>query len=287
MPTDVSIIIPAYNEEAAIKIVLQELVDLDFHNTSNIIVVSDGSTDKTNEIVRDFPVNLKIHKHNIGYGAALKTGIRLAKTDKIITIDGDAQHDPKDIKRMIGLLDDNDMVIGERVVGSAQIKNRIIGKKILKIIGEYLVERKLPDYNSGFRGFDRNIMLKMLHIMPNGFSFSTTSTLSFLKEGHSIGTIPIKTRERMGRTSNVRFFKDGAKTLLLIIRVITLFNPLKVFIPGGVLFSLAGVLYSIWNLFTFGRIPNSGVLFFTTGVIIFFFGILSDQISAIRREKHA
>ena len=133
------------------------------------------------------------------------------------------------------------MVIGERTDKSFQIKTRNLGKKIIKLIGEYLVEQKLPDFNSGFRGFDRKLINQILHLMPNGFSFSTTSTLAFLKEGYSIDTVPIVVEKREGRKSNVKFLKDGIKTILLVIRIIMLFNPLKVFIPASAIFCLSGI----------------------------------------------
>ena len=120
--------------------------------------------------------------------------------------------------------------------------------------------------------------------MPNGFSFSTTSTLAFLKEGYSIATVPIVVEKREGRKSNVKFLKDGIKTILLVIRIIMLFNPLKVFIPASAIFCLTGILFTIYNMIIFRSVPNTGVIFFLTGVIIFFFGIISDQISALRRE---
>lgn len=249
-----------------------------------IIIVDDGSTDKTNEIANEYPVILITHKVNMGYGAALKTGIRKSKGDKIVTLDSDAQHNPEDIGRIIGLLDENDMVIGERTDKSFQVKSRNLGKKIIKHIGEYLVEQKLPDFNSGFRGFDRKLINQMLHLMPNGFSFSTTSTLSFIKEGYSIATFPIVADKREGRKSNVKFLKDGIKTILLVIRIIMLFNPLKVFIPASAIFCLTGILFTIYNMIIFRSVPNTGVILFLMGVMVFFFGIIADQISALRRQ---
>lgn len=280
----ISIIIPAFNEEAGIQSALDNLIKLDLHNKYEIILIDDGSTDKTKEIILEYPVTLYSHNVNKGYGAALKTGIRRAQADKIIILDSDGQHDPKYIQNIIEMLDNNDMVIGERASGSFQVKRRQSGKKLIRIIGEYMVEQKLPDYNSGFRGFNRNIILDMLHLMPNGFSFSTTSTLAFLKEGYTIGTFPIIVEERIGRKSNVKFVKDGSKTMLLIFRIIMLFNPLKIFFPASILFVFLGLAFGIYGYIIASRFSNSAILITTLGFLLFFFGLVADQISMLNRR---
>ena len=183
------------------------------------------------------------------------------------------------------MLNDFDMVIGERNTDSFQVKNRQGGKKLIRKVGEYLVEQKLPDYNSGFRGFNREIIKSMLHLMPNGFSFSTTSTLAFLKEGYSIGTFPIKVDERVGRKSNVKFAKDGTKTMLLILRIIMLFNPLKIFFPSSVFAFLAGVLLGCYGYFMFGRFSNSAIVLTILGMFLFFIGLIADQVAMINRKN--
>ena len=282
--TSFSIVIPVYNEEKGIKKTLGKLVSLKLHDLYEIIVVDDGSTDETNNVVREFPVKLLAHRVNKGYGAALKTGIRKAIGDKIITLDGDSQHDPGEIENFVNLLNEFDMVIGQRTAESFQLKIRNFGKWMIRCVGEYLVEQKLFDYNCGFRGFDRKLLGELLHLMPNGFSFSTTSTLAFLKEGYSMSSYPIVSEQRVGRKSNVSFMKDGTKTMLLILRIIMLFNPLKVFVPASLMVSLLGVVYTIYHMLVHGGVPNPGVICFLTGVIIFFFGLLSDQVAALRRQ---
>ncbi len=281
----ISIVVPAYNEAEAIRHSLDRFVEMKFHEKYEIIYIDDGSTDKTFNIISEYPVTCIRHFTNKGYGAALKTGIRKAKGEKIIILDSDGQHDPKYLDTLIEMLGQYDMVIGERTADSFQVKNRQGGKRIIRLVGEHLVEQKLPDYNSGFRGFDRKLISEMLHIMPNGFSFSTTSTLAFLKEGYTIGTFPIIVEERQGRSSNVKFLKDGSKTLLLLLRIIMLFNPLKIFFPASILIFLLGIAWGIAGFFMTSRFPNSASLLVIMGMFVFFFGLLADQIALLNRTK--
>ncbi len=280
----VSIIIPAYNEEVGIKQVLDRLTALNYHKNYEIIVVNDGSSDNTAAIVSEYPVTLAKHNVNKGYGAALKTGIRNASGNKVIMMDSDGQHDPKYIPQIISSLDEYDMVIGTRSKDSHQVKSRQFGKRIIRIIGQFLVEQKLPDYNSGYRGFDKETLQRMLNIMPNGFSFSTTSTLAYLKEGFTIGTFPIYVEERKGRKSNVKFIKDGSKTIMLILRIIMLFNPLKIFLPVSIIMSLFGVAFGTYGFIIAGRFSNSAILITMLGMFLFFIGLVADQISLLNRK---
>jgi len=281
----VSIIIPAYNEETGIKGTLEKLVGGNYHKKYEIIVVDDGSTDKTKEICEGFSVRVVSHTVNKGYGAALKTGIRKSTTDKIVFMDSDGQHDPAYLDELVELLEDHEMVIGCRTQDSFQVKNRKAGKKVIRWVGEFLVEQKLPDYNSGFRGFQKELIMRMLHIMPNGFSFSTTSTLGFMKEGYNIATFPIVVEERVGRKSNVKFFKDGPKTLMLLLRIIMLFNPLKIFLPASIIFGIAGLAFGIYGYIAFERFSNGAIILSIFGMILFFIGLIADQISLLNRKQ--
>jgi glycosyltransferase involved in cell wall biosynthesis len=279
-----SVIIPAYNEATGIKGLLEKLVAAGYNEKYEIIIVDDGSTDDTGDIARSFPVKVIRHSSNKGYGASLKTGIRKAHGNKVIILDSDGQHDPVHIPEIEKLLDDYEMVIGTRNKESFQVKNRQLGKRVIKWVGEFLVEQKLPDYNSGYRGFQRDLIKDMLHIMPNGFSFSTTSTLAFLKEGFSIGTIPITVEERVGRSSNVKFFKDGTKTIMLILRIIMLFNPLKIFFPASFFFTAAGIGYGIYGFVLVHRFSNGAIVLAILGMFLFFIGLVADQISIMNRR---
>ena len=280
-----SVIVPVYNEEDAVSISLDRIRELKLHEKYEIIYIDDGSDDGTHEVIRQYPVKLIRHTANKGYGAALKTGIRHASGEKIIIMDGDGQHDPSYIEKIDSLLDEYDMVIGERSSGSSQVKRRKAGKKFIRRVGEFLVEQKLPDYNSGYRGFHTDHIRAMLHIMPNGFSFSTTSTLSYLKEGYNISTLPIDVTARVGRKSNVRPVKDGTKTLMLLFRIIMLFNPLKVFLPASISIFLLGFGFGIYGYLIFGRFSNGAMVLTVLGMFLFFIGLLADQIAIMNRKK--
>jgi glycosyltransferase involved in cell wall biosynthesis len=279
-----TIVIPVFNEENYIKELIDKIFSLRLNDRFEIIVIDDGSTDSTTQIIKEYPVTLIKHNINKGYGAALKTGIRKARGRKIIIFDSDGQHDPKDVLTAEKLLAEHDLVIGERLNNSYQVKSRQPGKKLIRWTGEYLVSQKLPDYNSGFRGFNADLIRKMLHIMPNGFSFSTTSTLAFIKEGYSVATFPINVEERKGRKSSINFIRDGTKTLLLLFRIIMLFNPLKVFFPASVLITSIGLIFGIYAYMAFGRFANTAVIVSMIGVLLFFIGLLADQIAIMNRR---
>jgi glycosyltransferase involved in cell wall biosynthesis len=277
-----SIILPVFNESAAIEPTLEKLIDLGFDRSHEVIVVDDGSTDDTAERVRRHPsIRLVRHSTNRGYGAALKTGLRHARSDKVVFMDGDGQHSPEAVSDMLRLLDEYPMVIGERGADSRQDRGRLLGKRLIRVLGEYLLGQKLPDFNSGFRGFRRHAILPLMGIFPSGFSFSTTSTLAFIKQGREYATLPIRVASRVGRRSSVRFLRDGAKTALLVLRIIMLFNPLKVFCPASAIFGALALAWGGYGIVAAGRIPNSAVLIGVLGMFLFFMGLLADQISLL------
>lgn len=281
----ISILIPAYNEEASIANVLQGLET--WRTRAEIIIIDDCSTDRTAQIAEQAGFRVIRHRMNKGYGAALKTGIRAAMGDIIVMMDADSEHNAAQISNLLDHFDDNDMVVGARSKGSHAPLLRRPGKWLLSKVANYLAQTNIPDLNSGFRAFRKDVAKLFLHLLPNGFSFTTTLTLALLKEGYSVAYVPITTSPRIG-TSTVNPIRDGLNTLMLIIRIIALFDPLRVFAPtSGVLF-LTGLIY--WGLDIFLRqrinIPTGAVLVILASVIIFMFGILADQVSAIRREKY-
>ena len=280
-----TIVIPAFNEEDVIHELLERIVEEGVDKSYEVLFIDDGSTDQTAEIIGRYPVKLLKHHVNKGYGAALKTGIRNAGGTFVIMMDSDGQHDPQYIGKIESMLQEHDMVIGERSAASHQVRRRKAGKKLIKRVGQYLVEQELPDYNSGFRGFRKEVIAGMLHLMPNGFSFSTTSTLAFLKEGYNVGTLDIEVSERKGRKSNVKMVKDGSKTLLLLFRIIMLFNPLKVFFPASIITFVVGVGFGITGFVLYDRFSNGAVVLTMMGMFLFFIGLIADQISILNRRK--
>lgn len=282
LSTETSIVIPAYNEECGLVFALENLRRCGLLDTCEVVVVDDASTDKTAEVAERFSgVRLIRHGVNKGYGAALKTGIRASRGQKIVVLDGDGQHPAEPIREVIRMLDTSALVIGGRDRRSLQSKSRLIGKAVIRWLAEYLFEQRLPDYNSGFRGFRREAITPVLNLMPNGFSFSTTSTLAFLKLGYEIGEIPITVAPRQGRPSSVKFARDGGKTILLICRIIMLFNPLKIFVPGAAFMTAVGVIWAAVGVLFYQRVPNSAVALLTLGFLLFFVGLLADQISIL------
>ena len=281
----ISIIIPAFNEQASIGKVLEGLRE--WRERAEIIIVDDASTDRTAEIAECAGFRVIRHRTNKGYGAALKTGIRVCKGDIVVMMDADSEHNAAQIAKLLDNFGDNDMVVGARAKGSHAPLIRRPGKWLLSKVANYLAQTDIPDLNSGFRAFRRGVAKLFLHILPNGFSFTTTLTLALFKEGYSIAYVPITTTPRVG-TSTVNPIRDGVNTLMLIIRIIALFDPLRVFAPTSAVLFLIGLIY--WGLDIFLRqrvnIPTGAVLVILASVIIFMFGILADQVSAIRREKY-
>lgn len=277
-----TIVIPAYDEEEAIGATLEELSRAGIPERYEVLVVDDGSTDRTAEIVAGYPwARLVRHGRNRGYGAALKTGVRRARAEKVVFMDADGQHEPQGIDEIVGLLDGHVIAIGERGASSREAPTRLVGKKLVRWVAEYLLRVRLPDFNSGFRGFRRGYIRSILGILPNGFSFSTTSTLAAIQQGYEYATVPIRARERRGRPSTVRFFRDGGKTALLILRIVMMFNPLRIFVPASALLTAIAIFWAGYGISVARRIPNSAVLVGVLGMLLFFIGLLADQISLV------
>ena len=287
----ISIIIPAYNEEPSIAAVLKGLDA--WRERAEIIVIDDASTDHTAEIALAAGVRVIRHLHNKGYGAGLKTGIRAAAGDVVVMMDADSEHSAKQISLLLDNLGDNDMVVGARGKGSHAPLLRRPGKWLLAQVANYLAETSIPDLNSGFRAVRKDVVSRFLHILPNGFSFTTTLTLALFKEGYNTAYVPITTTPRVG-TSTVNPIRDGINTLMLIIRIVSLFDPIKVFLPTSMALFLIGAIYWIGSgLFRYVQhiepafhIPTGAMFMMVSSVIVFMFGILADQVSAIRREKN-
>jgi glycosyltransferase involved in cell wall biosynthesis len=278
----VTVVIPAYNEAESIARTVGELKALG--PEYRVLVVDDGSRDDTAARARGVGAEAIVHPYNKGYGAALKTGIRSAASDLIVIFDADGQHDAKDIPRMLAMMDEYDMVVGDRGRAGATPRHRVPGKWVLDRVAGFLVDHPIPDLNSGFRCFRRDTARKFFPLLPNGFSFSTTITLAFFKEGLNVAYVPIAARKREQGRSEVKYLRDGAKTLLLIARITALFNPLKIFAPVGLFLIGVGGIYGLYGVFTISHIQSGAVLAILAGILIILFGILADQIACIRRQ---
>lgn len=278
------VIIPALNEEAAVGVAVRELRKA--CPDAEILVIDDGSSDNTAREAEEAGARVIRHHYNLGYGAALKTGVHATDADVVVFFDGDGQHDPADVGRLLSEIASSDMVVGARTRKSHVPWTRRPGKWVLRKVANFISGWTIPDLNSGLRALRRDILLKYLHLLPNGFSLSTTVTFAFLKAGRRVEYIPIEAKQRVGKSS-VRQVRHGMHTLLLMLRMIILFNPLRVFVPTAALFILTAIVAAIHNIvWGSGGIADVTVLMFVTGVMVFFFGLLVDQVSALRREKY-
>ena len=281
---DLTVIIPAFNEEAGIGRTLQSLQDEPRLTGANVIVISDGSADRTAEIARTYGATVIENWSNLGYGASLKRGIQRADTELIAWFDADGQHQPSDLADMVERIhrEEAHAVIGARTSGSHVVKKRVLGKRIIKFAAEAAVGRKIPDVNCGLRVFRRVLLLRYVDLLPDGFSASTTSTLLFMKRNHHLVFHPIQTVERIG-TSTVRQVRDGLRALHTILRITIMFNALRTFNWCSGLLIAAGLLYGT----TIGLIKGGGFPVFAAmttilGVQVFCLGLVCDQITAMR-----
>ena len=281
-PGSVSIVIPAMNEAQAIGDVIARLRT--GASWREIIVVDDGSNDATAERAAAAGARVIRHPYNKGNGAAVKTGIRHAAGEYILIVDADGQHQPEDACRLVEHLGEFDLVIGARAGTMQANLRRRAGNAILNWLASYLAGRHIPDLTSGFRAARSDCLREFLHLLPNGFSTPTTTTLAFLKAGYNVAFEPIDARPRVGR-SKIRLARDGARFFLILLKVITIFSPLRIFLPISLASLLVGVAYGAWNVALHARIPNGSVLLILFAVVVFLVGLVSEQISSLRFER--
>jgi glycosyltransferase involved in cell wall biosynthesis len=280
-PSAVSIVIPAFNEEPAIGALVQALgAGGAWHE---IIVVDDGSSDATAARAGDAGATVVRHPYNKGNGAAVKTGIRRATGEFVLIVDGDGQHQAADAARIVSRLGEYDLVIGARSTGTQATRARRLGNAALNWLAGYLTGRTVPDLTSGFRGARRSQLREFLHLLPNGFSTPTTTTLAFIKAGYSVCFEPIEAAQRVGH-SKIRLARDGVKFLLIVMKIVTLYSPFRVFLPISLASFLVGAGYAAWTIATQSHVTNSSVLLIMLAVIVFLVGLVSEQIAALRFE---
>jgi glycosyltransferase involved in cell wall biosynthesis len=283
---DVSVVIPAFNEEKAIATTLDEVLAAVSASPRRyeLIVVNDGSADRTAEVAASKGVRLVTHRRNRGYGASLKSGTLAARGEIVLFYDADNQFEPSDIDRMVTELGELDAVLGARTAGSHAPFSRRGGKKLLGWLANYLARTRIPDLNCGLRAIRREVLLDYLHLLPNGFSASTTTTLVLLKEGHDVRFVPVTVKKRIG-TSTVKPIKDGIDTALLIVRLTTLLDPFRVFGPVSLVFFLFGVAWGSYYISLGRGLSTASLFMLVSSIIIFFFGLLADQVASMRRER--
>jgi glycosyltransferase involved in cell wall biosynthesis len=280
-PSDVSVVVPAFNEAGGIGEVVSDLAAAGpWHE---IIVVDDGSSDATAERAACAGAAVVRHPYNKGNGAAVKSGIRRATGRYVLIIDGDGQHHPDDARRIVSRLGEYDLVIGARAAATQATALRKLGNAMLNGLAGYLTGRHIPDLTSGFRGARRECLREFLHLLPNGFSTPTTTTMAFIKAGYNVAFESIEARQRVG-TSKIRLARDGVKFLMIILKIVTIFSPLRVFLPVSLAALAVGAAYAGWTIATQHHITNSSVLLIMLAVIVFLVGLVSEQISALRFE---
>lgn len=275
----VSVVIPAMDEAASIGALVSTLRAAASWN--EILVVDDASSDATAVEAERAGARVIRHPYNKGNGAAVKSGIRQARGDFVLIIDGDGQHPPEDAMRLVSRLGDFDLVIGARSPSSQATPARRGGNALLNWLAGYLTGRPIPDLTSGFRAARRACLLEFIHLLPNGFSTPTTTTLAFIKAGYNVTFEPVHARRRAGH-SKIHFARDGAKFFLILLKIVTIFSPLRIFVPISVLSFGFGVVYGAWNAFTNGRIPNGAVLLILFAVVVFLVGLVSEQIASLK-----
>ena len=280
-PSDVSVVIPAFNEAHSIAAVVSAMAAA--ARWREIIVVDDGSADETGARAREAGACVLRHPYNKGNGAAVKSGIRRASGDFILILDGDGQHRAADAQRLVARLGEYDLVIGARSASTQATPARRVGNAALNRFAGYLTERHIPDLTSGFRAARREHLLEFLHLLPNGFSTPTTTTLAFIKGGYNVAFEPTEASAREGH-SKIRLARDGTRFFIIILKIVTLFSPLRVFLPIALLSFVVGLGYAIWTIATQSHVTNSSVLLIVLAVMVFLVGLVSEQISALRFE---
>jgi len=278
----VSIVVPAFNEGASIGTLVSELRSA--APWREIIVVDDGSSDETGRRAADAGARVVRHPYNKGNGASVKTGIRHAAGDVVLILDADGQHRPADATRLVAQLDQYELVVGSRSPATQASVARRIGNGALNAIASYLTGQPIPDLTSGFRAARREHFLEFLHLLPNGFSTPTTTTLAFMKAGYSVRFEPIEARVRQGR-SKIRFGPDGVQFFVILLKVITIFSPMRVFLPLSLASFVIGGAYAVWTILTQSHVTNSSVLLILLSVIILLVGLVSEQIASLRFER--
>jgi glycosyltransferase involved in cell wall biosynthesis len=281
MTYDTSIILPSKNEADSLIKLLPVLRNK--FPDAEIVVVDDGSTDNTVDICTQHKVKVISHVYSMGNGAAIKTGARSAQGQILVFMDADGQHDPEDIQHLLDKINDGyDMVVGARQLDTHASLTRRIGNTVYNKLASWMTGFHIEDLTSGFRAARTRHFRKFLYLLPNKFSYPTTSTMAFFRSGLPVGYVPIKALNRSGeRKSHIRLFHDGFRFLIIILKIGTLFSPMRFFLPISAVLFVAGLGYYGYTYFAWGRLTNMTAILFLASLFTFLIGIVSEQISAL------
>lgn len=275
----VSFVIPAKNEEKTIAQVVSEIRAL--HPAAEIIVVNDGSEDRTAELAESAGAKVIHHPHSLGNGASVKSGARAAQGEILVFLDADGQHQPKDAQRLLDRLNHGyAMAVGARSTGSHANTARLAANGLYNVFASMITGHVIPDLTSGFRAVHARLFRSFLYLLPNGFSYPTTITMAFLRAGYPVDFVPIEAHKRKGK-SHIRPLRDGLRFLIIIFKIATLYAPLKIFFPTSFAFFTIGLGYYLYTFITRGQFTNMSLLLFSAAVIIFLIGLISEQITAL------
>lgn len=276
----VTVVIPAKNESAVIGNLVSELVSMP--EVSEVIVVDDGSTDSTGADASRAGARVIRNEYSLGNGGAVKTGARAARGEVIVFMDGDGQHSPGDIPILLNRLidDDLDMVVGSRRSNGQASMGRGLANRFYNLLASYMTGQKVKDLTSGFRAVKAKKFREFLYLLPNGFSYPTTSTMAFFRAGFKVVYEEIDVNKRVGK-SHIRPLRDGLRFLLIIFKIGTLYSPLKLFFPISIFIFMLGATYYGFTYYTMGRFTNMSALMFTTSLLVFLVGLVSEQITTL------
>lgn len=283
MKIRVSLVLPAKNEAGAIGETISKIHALNI--ATEIIVVNDGSTDTTKEVSEQAGAKVISHPYSKGNGAAIKTGARNATGEVIIFMDADGQHDPQDIPRLLAKIEEGyDLVVGARQKGSQASVGRGIANKLYNNLASYMSEHTVEDLTSGFRAVRAEKFREFIYLLPNGFSYPTTSTMAFFRAGYSVTYVPIHAAKRIGK-SHIHPLKDSLRFFLIIFKIATLYSPLKMFLPFAIILFILATGWYGYTLYEFKRFTNMSALLYTGSIMIFLMGLTSEQITALMYKK--
>lgn len=275
----ISIVLPAKNESAAIGQTIEKILALQL--VDEVIVVNDGSSDQTLQVAEQAGAKVISHPYSKGNGAAIKTGARHAQGEIIIFMDADGQHDPNDIPEFIKKLEQGyDLVVGARQKGSQASLGRGFANAFYNKLATYMTEHQVEDLTSGFRAVRAEKFREFLYLLPNGFSYPTTSTMAFFRAGYSVTYIPIHAAKRIGQ-SHIRLLRDGTRFVLIIFKIATLYSPLKMFLPIAIVLFMMATSWYGYTLYEYSRFTNMSALLYTGSIMVFLMGLISEQITSL------